>query len=452
MSKLMELQERRNELAAEIYEVGGMLKEDGTWPSDAVERRWESANAKFDAVCGEMKSASHSDNVLGRVDQVKNLQNSPTDPERAKRIIQSQHPGQPRVGAIERSDRPQFMDANTGKALPVMMPGDKAANLYGHSEGLPRLGAVVASKLMGRPIGISEDQYMASISGIDGQGNHAIQPSLFPQFLDLVREKMVTVSAGAMQFTMPTREVTVVKLDSDMTAEFRHEGNKSAYTEAGFGTYSLRAKSLAALTSFTIELDMFAPNLVDFIEQVMTEAMAQAMDRACMYGTGEGPEPLGVINTPGINEVASVGTPTDYSEVTEGVGKILDKNYDEEQAGSLAWIRHPRDARTYQGLTDTTGQPLMPTPWAQALRKMSTTGLPTTDGAGNNESTSVIGDFSNLLIGSVNGLRFERFNVGTTDKGNALEEGLIHVRMMAFMDCCVLRPGFFTKMTGITAS
>jgi len=65
--------------------------------------------------------------------------------------------------------------------------------------------------------------------------------------------------------------------------------------------------------------------------------------------------PTGILNTSGINTVATVGTPTNYAEMTTAVKDLLVDNYAGDISG-LAWIAHPRDFATYDGLADTTGQ------------------------------------------------------------------------------------------------
>lgn len=138
------------------------------------------------------------------------------------------------------------------------------------------------------------------------------------------------------------------------------------------------------------------------------------------------------------------------------ISKILTANYPGDPA-SLAWIRHPRDAKTYDALEDSTGQPLQPTPWAAAVQKLHTTSLPITEGVGANESVGIIGDFSQCLIGTVNsGLNIRILDSGSVTDSNGVQYNAASQLMRLVVahlraDVALLRPSWFTNMTGITA-
>ena len=75
---------------------------------------------------------------------------------------------------------------------------------------------------------------------------------------------------------------------------------------------------------------------------------------------------------------------------------------------------NPRDGATYDGLADTTGQPLRPTPWAADLRRFSTTSISTTEGGSSDESYMLVGDFRQCLVGMrTSGINLEVLREGT---------------------------------------
>ncbi len=93
-----------------------------------------------------------------------------------------------------------------------------------------------------------------------------------------------------------------------------------------------------------------------------------------------------------------MGTLTTYAKMSQAVGDILNANYPGD-VGNLAWIMHPRDGEVLDQLTDQDDNPLQMTPWVKMLKQFHTTSLPTTDGGGGNESTMIVGDFSQVVIG-----------------------------------------------------
>ena len=337
------------------------------------------------------------------------------------------------------------------------MPGESFSQVYNSpteydGEPIPRLGDVIASKIAGRPINISQRQFAMNVTAVDSQGGFELLPTLYPQIVDLYRSAMVMVRAGAMQIPMTSPEMRILKMTKSVEANFRSEGAPIPSSSASFALYTMRARTVGAITTLSMEMIEDTRNVAAMIERSMSTALAHAIDESVIgvFDSAEShDEPTGIINTDGINQLFSVGTPTGYRDVTDSVGMILDNNYAGE-VSELSWIMNPREGRTYDSLTDTTGQPLQPTPWANQLRRLSTTALPKDDGGSNNQSTALIGDFSEVLIGTLGGIRFQTFDTGTVDGVNAIENWSRHLRMITRVDSAILNPAMITKMTGIT--
>lgn len=74
MSKLAELQERRNKLAAEIRQLGDKFNEKKEWPDAESQKNWDKLNADYDAVLAEMGSEKSAVGVADRLNRIKELQ------------------------------------------------------------------------------------------------------------------------------------------------------------------------------------------------------------------------------------------------------------------------------------------------------------------------------------------------------------------------------------------
>jgi HK97 family phage major capsid protein len=278
------------------------------------------------------------------------------------------------------------------------------------------------------------------------------------QFIDLARSASVCLRAGAQTIPMGTAEMHIARLDTDPVSHWRGEAVNVPATAAVFGRYVLKARSLAAIIPITYELLEDAANAPSLIEQALGASLGLRLDQAALAGMGAESEPLGIRNTPNVGTIASVGTPADYSDLTAAVQQILTANYAGPVSG-LSWILHPRDGGTYDSLTDQTeGQPLQPTPWASELQRLYTTSVSVTEGNGTNESYSIVGDFSQLLFGMrTSGVQLRRINAGqvadiTGTTYNAPAQLMEFLVAYLRADVCVMRPGWFSVLSGITAA
>lgn len=299
-----------------------------------------------------------------------------------------------------------------------------------------------------------ETKMLAAHGGSDTAGGYLLPTPLSEIFVDLARSASVVMRAGATTLPMSTSELSIARLTSDPTTAWRGETVAVTGSTPTFDKVTLRPKTLAAIMPVSIELLEDATNAAQVIESALANSLGLALDQAALSGTGIGAEPRGVRNHASVNTIASVGTPASYANATAAVGDILAANYPGE-VSALSWIRHPRDAETYDGLLDTTDQPLRPTPWAEQLRKFHTTSISTTEDT--NKSFMVYGAFNELLIGMrTSGVVLEVLREGTiTDSDsttwNATTQLMRHVRAYLRADVALLRPTWFTVSTGVTA-
>ncbi|MCO6046521.1 phage major capsid protein, partial [Aeoliella sp. ICT_H6.2] len=322
-------------------------------------------------------------------------------------------------------------------------------------EETPSIGAVIHHAITGSDRFIDGKMAAALVPGGSDSKGFLLSERLGNQVYDLARAKSVVSRAGAV--TVPItdgRTLTLASVASDPTSYWRHESVPVTASEVTFSAKNMQLRTLAVLIPLTVELVEDAPNIVDIIESTIAASLALKMDQAALTGTASSGEPGGILNETGVNEESSVGTPANYVEVSAAIEDILTANYPGEDATGLAWIANPRDFATYDGLTDTTNQPLMPTPWASQLRRMSTTSLEASAGA----TSMIVGDFTQAIMGvKPGGMRFEILRQGSavdseSTEYNAVSQMLVWVRAYIRMDTAFIKPQFFTKLTGVTAS
>ena len=352
-----------------------------------------------------------------------------------------------------------FRNAENG----AMIRGLKSSELFCQHPVVDGEPFAVGRALHGWLTGRMEDftpKPMASsgqLGGSDIAGGYLFEPTMSSMVVDLARSASVCLRAGAQTIPMGGNELHLVRVAADPTGSWRPEGSAVTASTATFGRITLRAKTLAAIVPITLELLEDAANSASLIEATIGAQLALKLDQAALAGTGAASEPLGIRNTAGVGTVAMGGVPTGYEKTSEAIGQILTANCPD--VAGLSWIMHPRDGANYDqllGLLD--GQPLQPTPWVAALQRLYTTSVSITEGGGSDESYGVVGDFSQMLIGMrTTGVVFRRLPAGTVvdndsvthNAASELKELLVcHLRA----DVAIMRPSWFSVLTGLTAS
>ncbi len=349
-----------------------------------------------------------------------------------------------------------FVSPSSGNVLRALLPNQSFCPRVAEvGDGEPNFcGRVLHSWLVGRTD--SPSFQASSMQGnVDTGGGYLLEPSLSQIFVDFARAQSVCVRAGAQTIPMETGELHLTRASSDPTSYWRAEGVGVTASTRNLERVKLIARTLACVIPISLELLQDASNAPKMLEDAMAAAMGLKLDQAALAGAGAAAEPLGIRNISGTNSVASVGTPTDYSKASSAVKKILQANYNGD-IGKLAWIQNPRDAATYDGLQDTLHQPLRPTPWVAQLQQLYTSSVSVTEGAGA-ESYGVIGDFSQMLFGMrTSGIILRRLPAGqVTDLSGITHNAAAELKefLVAYLraDVALLRPSWFTLLTGITA-
>ena len=348
----------------------------------------------------------------------------------------------------------EFLDVATGLPVRALANSQRVSDADDISPG-----RVVASMLLNEPEIMNRDEreiFAQQSGGSDTGGGYLLPSPVSERFVDLARSASVCMRAGAQTLAMDTSELSIARLTSDASPVWREELVAVTSSDVAFDKITLRPKVVAAIIPVSIELLEDAANAAAIIESSLQAQLGLKLDQAILSGTGASAEPTGIRNHSDVNTITSVGTPTSYSHLTSAIKSIFEANYDRELR-DMAWITNPRDGATYDGLADTTGQPLRPTPWAADLRRFSTTSISTTEGSGSNESYMLVGDFRQCLVGMrTSGINLEVLREGTVtdasgDSWNATTQLLRHVRAYMRVDVALLRPTWFTVLSGVTA-
>jgi HK97 family phage major capsid protein len=269
----------------------------------------------------------------------------------------------------------------------------KAAN-RGRQDALERLGALEGK---------------AMSEGVDAQGGYLVQAQISREIVQ-ARELDNVLRALCSKLNVTTNEVQFDSLSLGTTAGWVAElAEKPELTSMQLASVSASVFTAAGLATISNQLLADSNPAVDgLVTRDLAKRLVALEEAAFLAGTGTN-QPLGLLNTPGVQtvtttetgDVAAPGALLD--DILDGIGKVQT-----EHGQPTAILMHPRTwtaiikARDAQGLYwlgarrpdqgPNTDQTLF------GVRVVLSNRVPTNLGTGTDESRVVIGDFSEALI------------------------------------------------------
>lgn len=275
--------------------------------------------------------------------------------------------------------------------------------------------------------------------GSIGTGGALLPAPLAAGIIDDMRAAAVCFQAGARTIPMTAASLTFARVNKTPVGAWRAEGAPIAEDEPAFDQVKLSAKAWAVRCKVSRELLEDGQNLDTVIRQAFAASASLGLDYAILFGTGDANQPLGVTNTPGIHKTALNGALTNWDP-------ILDAVYDLEASnlGTVSgMVMNPRTNRAIRGFKDTTGNPLQAPADLQAVKRLTTTAIPTNEGS-DNGSSIVLGDFSQIYVGMRTSLQISVLNEVYSETGE--------IGFLAWMraDVLTVRPQALEQISGIT--
>ena len=244
-------------------------------------------------------------------------------------------------------------------------------------------------------------------------------------FIDVLRNSASVMAAGARMLPGLVGNVAIPKKTAASSGGWiSTEGGAASESEPTFGTVSLTPKTVGAFTDMTRQLILQStPSVEALVRDDLTQALALAIDKGALEGTGLSGQPTGILNTSGVNKPTSfaAAVPT-FAEMVALETAVAEDN---ALMGNLAYIT---DAATYGGLktkAKDAGSGMFVLENGQAngynvIRSQQAT-------AGN----VYFGNFSDLLIGMWAGLDL------TVDPYTASTSGTVRIVALQTVDVAV---------------
>lgn len=177
-------------------------------------------------------------------------------------------------------------------------------------------------------------------------------------FIDMLRNRVTLMQLGTVISGL-VGNVDIPKQTGGATAYWLGEGDDAQEGTPTIGQIELSPKTVGAYTDITRRLLMQStPDAEAIVRRDLTNAMAQAIDKAGYYGSGTANQPRGLKNYTGINAVDFAALWPNYAEVVQMETEISADNADLGQMGYVGNARFRGALKTTQKFSGTNGAPV----------------------------------------------------------------------------------------------
>lgn len=272
-----------------------------------------------------------------------------------------------------------------------------------------------------------------SVSGI------VLPQVLSAQVIDAARNVSLFTSAGVGVVPMDSDNLTFARVKTDPVFEFKGRGQtQEDENSLELDSVELKSKTAYGYAYVNIEDIVSAKNLTSVLTQAFSQAMADCIDKAMLYGDGTTNAPSGILNDSDINTVTA--TNRGYRDYVKAIGSVRRAN------GTPTVIGMNADVEELMSLmTDDNGQPLNAPKSVENLTRVISNQLKYDETTG---SDAIVFDPLAMLVGMQRNITVEIFS--GTDTG--IKNGQVCFRIMAMLDAVAVRPKHISLITGIKES
>lgn len=265
------------------------------------------------------------------------------------------------------------------------------------------------------------------------------------QFIGLFRNSMVMRSLGARVLSGLRGDVVIPKQTGASAAYWLAEGDSLTESNPTFDTIKMTPKHVGALASMSRQLLQQAnPSIEQLVRDDFVSVIGLAIDKAMIHGLAANDEPVGILNTTGI-QTGSLAT-LDWEAVIALLEKLALQNLTPN-----AMITHPAVATALRTtLKDSVAgaEYLMqggnmagvPVNVTNQLDAKVTAGPPAVT-----TGRLILGDFSQMIVGEWGSAEILANPYAPT----YYEAGAVQLRIMATMDMVVRNPKAFVSVDDI---
>jgi HK97 family phage major capsid protein len=336
--------------------------------------------------------------------------------------VQTENRAEPAAAVLTREQR-------CADAIQARHPGEQG-----------RFGAVVRALALGDRRGLTDFERRALAEGTGASGGYTVPEVLSGQFIDRVRNAMVSIRAGAVTVPMTSDTLHLARvaqpgiaagspLANAAVGAWKTENNPMVEGDLTLERVTFTARTLPLLIKLSVELSEDSANIDQIIERELAAAMALELDRVALLGSGSAPEPRGIKHQSGIS-TDTLGSPTDWDFLVDAAGTLWGDNH---EPNAVVWS--PAFATTVAKFkSDVDSQPLRMPDAITGITQFRTNQV---------SSDVIVGDFSQLMIGVRTSFQLEVSRLA----GDAFENLQIAVRAYLRADVQLAHPEAFIVLS-----
>ena len=296
-------------------------------------------------------------------------------------------------------------------------------------------------------------------------GGSLVATELSSDFIYALKSKVLLARMGATILSQLVGFLDVPRQSGTAQAYWVGEGESIPESNLTLDLVSLRPKTIGAIVPLTRRLMMQASEDAEFLlRQDLLSEIALGIDQAAISGTGTNNQPLGILNTPGVGDVAIGlnGGAIGWNHVVELETIVSEQNAD-QSAPTLAYLTNAKCRGKLKTTAKITGQDSFlwtdyPNPsfgqpgetrsiaLVNSSPAFCTNLVPSngTKGNGTGLSSMIYGDFSQLLIAT-----WGILEILPNLYGAGFEQGTLQLRAMLDSDCALRHPESFAACRDI---
>jgi len=265
--------------------------------------------------------------------------------------------------------------------------------------------------------------------GSDPAGGYTVATQI-AAVADRFRPSLRVQSMGAMVMANLTGFLDLPNLASSGAAAWVDENGDATRSAVAFEKVSMGPKTITGEYRLSRRLMLQSgASIEDLLRRDLGFLLAQGLDLAAINGSGSNSEPLGILNTPGVENIGAVTLVSNgFVDSTSDLIGALELD---DVTGTGAFLTNPTVMKQVRKLRDADGHVFTTAELFHNQRVESSTQVPTNIGSGGNKSALIYGQWGELVLGywSAVDILINPYHPDVASNGGAL--------MHAFLDADV---------------
>lgn len=270
-------------------------------------------------------------------------------------------------------------------------------------------------------------------AGVATKGGYTVGTDVLGSSLvELLRNKALVSGLGVQTLSGLNGNVSIPKAEGGATSYWLDEAESVTNSDQDFGSITLTPKRLAGVTAYSKQLlSQSSISIESFVRDDLMRVLAIAKDLAALAGTGTDGEPLGILNTTGINTV-TFGAAATFAKMVEFESTLGTDNAD---LGALSYLTTPavRGALKTKDVSTSTGQFVWSNDMVNGYSANATNQMP--------DNKVIFGNWSDAMFGDWEGMDV------VVDPYSLKKKGQIEIVIQLLTDFAVRNPVSFCAST-----